>query len=361
MRIILATVFAVALSLAAGGTPWAYGQDAPPAQSSAMTQVSSSGHIYIIQPVSNSVFIRARNMSLLSVLAVPATPSALAADPLRRRVYVASDAAGMISVIDDRTYRVIHIYAVGGHPRGLALLDQGRTLLVSDGVSGDMEQFSPLAAASKPRELLTIGPAAASTVELTPRPAAMGGHVLAWARGFSPGEPVEVFWVSWGARPLARVRANPAGIVTIPFQAPSGISLGQHLVILYGQWSTTSESTLLDVIHAPPTPKIAHRAMPPRPPSLLQRLLAPSITLPLPFGGAARHPRHGHGAATAPPAHAGLRIPVLFMAGALPPLLGLIVLRGRRRRKARKAAKNAGKKGQKGGGAAAAPPLKKAS
>ena len=39
-----------------------------------------------------------RQLNLLTVLAMPAHPAAIVADPARRRVYVASDDAGMISV-----------------------------------------------------------------------------------------------------------------------------------------------------------------------------------------------------------------------------------------------------------------------
>lgn len=363
MRVLRAIVASLALSVLAAATPYADAQQTPVGgQSGVMAQVASSGHVYIAQPISNAIFIRDSSLSLLAVLQVPATPAALAVDTARRRVYVTSDTAGMISVIDDRTLRLIHIYAVGGHPDGLALLNKGKTLLVSDGVSGAIQSFAPLAAASQPRALFTIGPAAAPSVELAPQSAAMGAQALAWARGFSPGEPVEVYWVSWGTRPLARVQANPAGIVTAQFQVPSGIALGQHLVILYGRWSTTSESGLLTVLRARPIPRRVRRVVKAHPPTLWQRLLAPSFTLPFALGDTSQ-PRHSHGAhATAPPP-ARMRLPAVYVAAVLPPLLGVIVLRGRRRIKARKARKaTTGKKAAKGrGGARASPPLKRAS
>ena len=374
VRVSLATL---ALILALGAARGAVA-DGGPAQSGAMTQVASSGHIYIAQPVSDSLFVRDRQLNLLTVLAMPAHPTALAADPARRRVYVASDDAGMISVIDDRTYQVIHIYPVGGHPDGLALSRDGKTLLISDGVSGAVQRFSPLAARSQPQQLFTIGPGAAPGVEMAPQTAAMGGQALAWSRGFSPHEPVAVYWVSWGTQPLARVRADAGGFVNVTFQVPMGIAVGQHLVILYGKWSTTSQSGLLDVVPAPPPPKRVKKVVRVAPPSLLQRLLVPSFVLPFPAGGAA-HPKHaGHGqgtaakgtgqgtaakgaathAATAPPS-GGTRIPALYVVAVLPVLLLMILRMGRKRVKARKARKAElqGKKGKKG---AAPRPAKKA-
>lgn len=346
--------------------------DGGPAQSGAMTQVASSGHVYIAQPASDSLFVRDKQLNLLTVLAMPAHPAALVADPLRRRVYVASDDAGMISVIDDRTYRIVHIYPTGGHPDGLALSRDGKTLLISDGVSGAVQRFSPLTARSQPRQILTIGPGATPGVEMAPQTAAMGAQALAWSRGFTPHEPVDVYWVSWGTQPLASVRADAGGFVNVTFQVPSGISVGQHLVILYGKWSTTSQSGLLNVVPAPPKPKPVKKVAHVAPPSLLQRLLVPSFVLPFPAGGAAqpKHTAHGqttsakgaaaHAATAAAkgatastasaPAHGGTRIPALYVAAVLPVLLVVILRMGRKRVKARKArkAEAQGKKGKKG-------------
>lgn len=365
------TLFAaLALVLALGAARDAVA-DGGPAQSGAMAQVASSGHVYIAQPASDSLFVRDRQLNLLTVLAMPAHPAAIVADPLRRRVYVASDDAGMISVIDDRTYRIIHIYPTGGHPDGLALSKDGKTLLISDGVSGAVQRFSPLVAKSQPRQILTIGPGATPGVEMAPQTAAMGNQALAWSRGFTPHEPVDVYWVSWGTQPLASVRADAGGFVNVTFQVPSGISVGQHLVILYGKWSTTSQSGLLNVVPAPPKPKPVKKVVRVAPPSLLQRLLAPSFVLPFPPSGAAQSKQTGHSQATAAkgaaahaatvaakgaahtataPAPGGTRIPALYVAAVLPVLLVVILRMGRKRVKARKArkAEAQGKKGKKG-------------
>ncbi len=307
------------------------------AQSGAIAQNASSHAVYLAMPSANAVLVLAnKTMRLLTVLRVPASPSALAIDPGRHRLYVASDQDGMVSVFDTASYALLRIYPVGGHPSGLALMNKGRTLLVSDGQSGSVTQLPTLAAHARAATVFSAGPGTAPL--LAPRAAWRGARVLAWARDFMPGETVEVLW---GVQPLTSVRANAAGFVVTSFQVPANAVLTNNLVDFHGESSTTTQSAFMTVGPAPKMPKPVHQKAAParRQPSLLQKLFAPSITLPI-ANPLAHPPAHAAKTTARLAQHgAGMSVPILPLAGV--PLL-LIVLRRlmKRRRK--------GKKGQAG-------------
>lgn len=272
----LALVLALAMTLAAGAV--APAQAAGP-QSGAIASDSASNHLYIAQPRSNAVFVlAAKDMRLLTVLDVPPTPAAIAVDPARGRVYVASDDAGMITAFDDRTFALLHIYAVGGHPSGLTLVDRGKTLLIGDSMSGATQRLAVLSPKGRLRQVFTAGGDGSSLLLLAPSTVWSGQQARVWARGFSPGEPVGVYW---GWQPLVSAVANAAGIVKATFEVPRHVARDTHLIILNGRWSKVSASGLIHVIAAPRAPTIHHKRHMIRT-SLLQQVMAPAVTVPVP-------------------------------------------------------------------------------
>ncbi|MCA1598067.1 MAG: hypothetical protein LC769_03430 [Chloroflexi bacterium] len=330
-------------------------------ESGAAAQDVTVGRTYLAQPISNAIFVLASgSMELLHILRVPASPAGLVVDARHHLLYVAADNAGVISVYDDRTYRLTRRYGVGGHPAGLVLAGRGQQLLMTDDVDGSLRALGLSGSYHPPTQLFTLGPSPLPEALLAPRSAWSGGEALAWGQGFTPGEPLTL---SWGVQPIAHDVANAVGIAMVRFRVPRKTDLGDHLVILQGSRSSKSESGLLGVVPAPPAPPSARhhkRAMTRSKTSLLQMVLGPSVTVPLalPLPGShpaatARGTRTPYKKGTPRPAASGLRVPLVL----LPVILLFIALalfkmgRGRRRAKARaKTSKGAPAKGK--GGAA---------
>lgn len=302
-------------------------------QAGAIGEDHGLGRLYLAPPASNVVFVMsASTMAVEVILKVPPSPAAIAVDSSRHRVYVASDAAGVISVFDGRTCRLLRTLPVGGHPGGLTLAAGGTALLVTDRVSGALQRVPLTPVPGDPGQIFTAGSSAAPVLVLAPPSGPIGARGAAWSRGFYPGEPVVLYW---GVQPLARFRADRSGIGTTSFRVPGGVSLGQHLVIMMGQVSTRSVSTLLTVVPVPRPPK-PRRHVPP-PPSLLARLLAPRLVLSVPASVAI-----GPLSKLAGP-HPGLAAPAMAVEAAVALLCAALVARsgrGRQRRaRVRKEAK----------------------
>jgi hypothetical protein len=273
-RSIIALVLAAML-----GTATVAHADGLPPQSGAMAVDTTSNHLYIAQPHSNAVFVLAAGtMRLLTVLDVPPSPSAITVDPARGRIYVASDAAGMITAFDDRTFNLLHIYNVGGHPSGLAMTDRGKTLLIGDGVDGTTQRLQALAPQRGLLQVFSVGTAGSSLLLAAPGTAWSGEQVRVWGRGFAPGERVGVYW-EWAR--LTHVVANAAGMIKATVQVPPRVPLDTQLIIANGEQSKVSTSAMLHVVHAPPPPKVHHKVHVVKT-SLLQQLLAPTVTVPIP-------------------------------------------------------------------------------
>lgn len=219
---------------------------AGPAQSGAIVQDTKTGLVFIAVPVGNSVMVLATaGMSMKAVLKVPPTPSALSLDPHLNRLYVSSDAAGVISVFDSRTFRLLEQRTIGGHPGGLALTAYGKILMVTDSVSGAVLRMTAEPKLGYPAQSATLGPDALPL--LAPSTLPSGASTLIWGRGFQANEAVDVYW---GVNLLKRVLADSAGIVTTNVTVPKASDLGLHLLILIGQSSTHSASALVSVVHA---------------------------------------------------------------------------------------------------------------
>ena len=366
LAVLLCALCATAILAGALG---AYAQSAGPAgRTGAVVQDPRTGLVYVAQPVSNAVFVfRGAGMRLLTILRVPPSPSALAVDAPRHRLYVASDTAGMLTVFDVRTYKVSRILPVGGAPAGLALADRATRLLITDRVDGSVRGLSLKGSGNVPQELFSVGPAAAHTILLAPRSVARGRQALVWGQGFQPREPVGILWQTHS---LARVTADGAGSVLARFPVPRRGDLGENLIILYGERSTTTESVLLNILPAPPAPP--RRLRPARPGTpLWQRVLAPSIDVPLPAAVAPTHARvlvsgsvHGHvkgGQRSARPVGRHIRAPIIALVGALVIVLVLAFVARRRLTRRRRARREARAATGKGTGRRAPAPLKKAS
>jgi hypothetical protein len=261
-------------------------QVAPLDQTGAVAQDTALNRVYVAQPVGNMVLVLAAgNMSLRAVLKVPGSPAAIAVDPNRHRVYVASDPSGVISAFDGRTDRLLRRVTVGGHPAGLALTDRGTALLITDRATGAVQRMPVLPALGSPQQVLALGADdGAENVLLAPTSTWGGQQALVWSRGFQPHEPVVIYW---GIHILKHLTADAAGFVVTHITVPASrtkSALGDHLVIVMGQQSMHSESTLLTVIPAPPPPKrVPHK--PARHSSTddaLHRLLAPRLVLSVP-------------------------------------------------------------------------------
>jgi len=364
----------MALFLSTLGAPsLAHAQGEPPAGvSGAVAQDVTVDRTYLAQPSSNAVFVLASgSMELLHILRVPSSPAGLVVDARHHLLYVAADNAGVISVYDDRTYRLARRYGVGGHPAGLSLAGQGQRLLITDDADGSLRALALSGSYQPPAQLFTLGSPTMPLAILAPRSAWSGGEALAWGQGFTPGEPVTL---SWGVQQVAHDVANAVGIAMVQFRVPRGTDLGDHLVILQGARSGKSESGLLRVVPAPPAPPPARhdkRSVTRPKVSLLQMALGPSVTIPLALPGShpaatARGTRALHKTGAPRTGAASLRVPLV----ALPVVLLFIALalfkmgRGRRRAKARAKIAKGAPVGGKGGAAKAArpaPPLKKAS
>jgi hypothetical protein len=191
---------------------------------------------------------------------------------------VASDAAGMITAFDDRTFNLLHIYNVGGHPSGLAMTDRGKTLLIGDGVDGTTQRLQALAPQRGLLQVFSVGAAGSALLLAAPGTAWSGEQVRVWGRGFAPGERVGVYW-EWA--PLTHVVANAAGMIKATVQVPPRVPLDTQLIIANGEQSKVSTSAMLHVVHAPPPPKVHHKVHVVKT-SLLQQLLAPTVTVPIP-------------------------------------------------------------------------------
>jgi len=370
----LHVLIGMALFLSTLGAPsLAHAQGEPPAGvSGAVAQDVTVDRTYLAQPSSNAVFVLASgSMELLHILRVPSSPAGLVVDARHHLLYVAADNAGVISVYDDRTYRLARRYGVGGHPAGLSLAGQGQRLLITDDADGSLRALGLSGSYQPPAQLFTLGSPTMPLAIFAPRSAWSGGEALAWGQGFTPGEPVTL---SWGVQQVAHDVANAVGIAMVQFRVPRGTDLGDHLVILQGARSGKSESGLLRVVPAPPAPPPARhdkRSVTRPKVSLLQMALGPSVTIPLALPGShpaatARGTRALHKTGAPRTGAASLRVPLV----ALPVVLLFIALalfkmgRGRRRAKARAKTAKAAPVGGKGGAAKAArpaPPLKKAS
>ncbi len=129
----------------------------PTSQGSAVAQDVAVGRTYLAQPLSNAIFVLASgSMELLSVLRVPASPTGLVVDTRRHLLYVSADKAGVISVYDDRTYRLARRYGVGGHPAGLALARQGQQLLMTDDSDGSLRALTLSGSYQLPSQLFVL-------------------------------------------------------------------------------------------------------------------------------------------------------------------------------------------------------------
>ncbi len=296
------------------GTASVVHADGLPPQSGAMAVDTTSNHLYIAQPHSNAVFVLAAGtMRLLTVLDVPPSPSAITIDAARGRVYVASDAAGMITAFDDRTFKLLHIYNVGGHPSGLAMTDRGKTLLIGDGVDGATQRMEALAPQRGLLQVFTVGAAGSSLLLAAPGTAWSGEQVRVWGRGFAPGETVGVYW-EWAS--LTHVVANAAGMIKATVQVPPHVPLDTQLIIANGEQSKVSTSVMLHVVHAPPPPKLHHKPHVVKT-SLLQQLLAPTVTVPIPGAVVQLYLRFMHH--SAPAAKAPVKAPAHDSHTAVPP------------------------------------------
>lgn len=254
----------------------------PPGQSGAVAQDTGLGRVYVAQPVSATVLVLAtRGMQLQTILKVPPAPSALAVDPTHHRLYVASDPAGTVSVFDDRSGRLLRRATIGGHPGGLALTGGGHALIVTDTVSGAVLRMPVLPALGAPAQVLSIGPDGTQNVLLAPQSTWARHQTLLWARGFQPDEPVDIYW---GIHLLKRAAADRAGVVISRITIPAGAGTGPNLVIVMGQWSAHSDSTILRVVRTPPASKRKPASPKPHGGTLdvLHRLLAPHLVLTLP-------------------------------------------------------------------------------
>jgi hypothetical protein len=254
----------------------------------------------------------------------------------------------MISAFDERSFKLNQIYTVGGRPAGLTLAGAGKTLLVADAVTGAVTSMPVHGKAAQPSPVIALGPGAPP--QLGPQSVAGGQTTMLWAQGFAPGEPVDVYWVYWGAKPLARAIASPTGIVTVAVTVPPRVGLGDHMLIIYGRRSTTSESVLVHITPAPPVVKHVRRTVRPHKPTVLDHLLSRGITVPNPLAAiASKSKRTGHAAA-----QAGIQVPIVLL-----PLVPLLLLMARmpsvlRKRKARKLEKQSAKPQRKGRRQAAA-------
>ncbi|MGH2411401.1 MAG: YncE family protein, partial [Chloroflexota bacterium] len=239
----------------------------------------SLGVTYLAQPISSTVFVlSSKDSALLGVLKVPPNPAGLAVDSRLHLLYVSSDPAGVITVFDEKTRHIARTMSIGGHPSGLSLMNKGRALLVTDSISGTIQELPLGPHGGPPIELLDVGPGADATAMLSPVSAPDAARILVWGRGFAPGEAVEVYW---GLKPLVRAHADGAGMVMTHFIVPRRGHLGQQLIVLIGRHTTHSESTLLTVIKTPPPPKrVPVKPIAPKP--LLQRLLGPKLMLVVP-------------------------------------------------------------------------------
>ena len=193
-------------------------------ESGAAAQDVTVGRTYLAQPISNAIFVLASgSMELLHILRVPASPAGLVVDARHHLLYVAADNAGVISVYDDRTYRLTRRYGVGGHPAGLVLAGRGQQLLMTDDVDGSLRALGLSGSYHPPTQLFTLGPSPVPEALLAPRSAWSGGEALAWGQGFTPGEPVTL---SWGVQPIAHDVANAVGIAMVRFRVPRKTDLG---------------------------------------------------------------------------------------------------------------------------------------
>ncbi len=296
----------------------------PHGRSGAVGQDPVLRRLYVAQPASNSVLVlNSRSMALLGVLRVPPAPSAIAVDAGRHRLYVASDSAGVLSVFDEHSLHLVRTVALGGYPSGLMLIDRGRDLLLTGGISGAIERLPLFPTPGRPIAVAALD--AVTTLLLAPASASSGQSVLAFGGGYTPGEPVDL---SWGVTRLAVFHADSTGTLMGRFRVPRHVALGPYLVILMGRWSTRTLSTLLTVIPAPPPPRHA-KSPATKPPTMLQKILTPRLVLPVP-AMLARGPLQkllGK--------DSQLRLPVMAIEAALLVPCSVLLLRRRRRRVAK--------------------------
>jgi hypothetical protein len=238
--------------------------------SGVMEQDPGLHRIYAAQPSTNKIFILDSNgLSLINVFGVPRTPVAMVVDRATHHVWVASDAAGVLTEFDGVTLQKVSTTRVGGHPGGLALVDGGSTLLISDKVTGVIQQRSVRSKVGAPKDVTTMGPVVSSTAVLSPAQGYADHKVLIWGRNFTPGERVQV---SWGIVPLTTLKADEIGSVAGQFVVPKRADLGLHLVVLQGRTSTRAESAILTVVPTPPPPKLKVKKVVVPKPSLMRRM-----------------------------------------------------------------------------------------
>lgn len=293
--------------------------------------------IFFAQPYSNLVFVVAGTPpALIKVLTVPPHPSALVVDSVRHRLYIASDQAGMLSIYDSRTLLLVQSLSIGGHPGGLSLLDLGRQLLITDEVAGTVMQLPVAPRLGEPTQIFNVGSGMGQIALLAPQRQAVGQRTGVWARGFLPGEPVEV---SWGVQPLAMLHASSAGAVTGDFTVPLHQALGLHLVVLSGQRSARARSAILSVVVFP-KPKVLRKHLAPPKSGFVQmikQLLKPHLTLTVP-SAIARGPLKKLLSHTSVPS-----IPAMAFETVVALICIVLLVRSRRKRRARARAARANK------------------
>jgi hypothetical protein len=226
----------------------------------------------------------------IDVFTVPPSPSDIAVDTASHMVYIASDTTGYLTEFNGRTLQVTQTVAIGGHPGGIAVVDNGQALLVTDEQTGLVQQRALTPTIGLPEDILPMAPGPTNIAQLSTDSAWIGSKVLIWGRDFNPGERVSVMWEMV---PIETLKADVMGSVAGQFTVPRGVTesrrwvamtMGEQLIELMGKSSNHSESTVLTVvpIPPPPPPKVVPKKVAP-PPSLMQRitnLLDSSIQVP---------------------------------------------------------------------------------
>jgi len=160
-------------------------------------------------------------------------------------------------------------------------------LLITDEIEGTVSQLPVAPTLGEPAPVFDVGPGMGQVAVLAPQQQAAGHRTDVWARGFLPGEHVEV---AWGVTPLAMLHASAAGTVTGDFMVPLHQALGLHLVVLIGKRSARARSAILNVV-MPPKPRAPRKALaPPKAgfAQMIKQLLKPHLTFSIPsvlYGG----------------------------------------------------------------------------
>lgn len=278
----LSTVYLVLVALLATGIT------EPSARAAGTAPISLGGvvgqdpvihRLYVAQPATNKVLVFdsavSTSMNLVGALAVPPRPAAIAVDTSRHLLYVASDDTGTLTRYDDRTLKKLKTLQLSGRPGGLSLMYGGNVLIITDAIPGEVSQLQVEPTIGPFSHVLSTGPGPNPTVMLTPASAWGGEKVVIWARDFLPGELVQV---SWGMVRMVTLKADELGSIVGTFTVPKPANkkkpdLGPHLVVLIGQSSSRSQSTLLTAVAAPPPPRVI-KPVPPKPPSPMTRRMS---------------------------------------------------------------------------------------